>query len=96
MARKRIALDVDNTIADTFGYMHRYMLREHGIDYNKMGFRSMCSDELVEKTGLTELQLRRILSRFGKTCTDCACIYENYLFDQIPKVSHGIKGKKFF
>ncbi len=60
MARKRIALDVDNTIADTFGYMHRYMLREHGIDYNKMGFRSMCSDELVEKTGLTEPQLRRI------------------------------------
>ena len=39
---------------------------------------------------------REISGKFGKTCTDCACIYENDLFDQISKISHGIKRKKFF
>ena len=59
-AKKRIALDVDNTIADTLAYMSRYMLREHGIDYGKMEFASMSSDELTQRTGLSEAQLREI------------------------------------
>ncbi|MEM0143391.1 MAG: hypothetical protein QXL94_05515 [Candidatus Parvarchaeum sp.] len=32
---------------------------------------------------------------FGKTCSDCACIYENDLFEDIHRTSDGLKEKKF-
>ncbi len=39
--------------------------------------------------------LRKKSKLFGKGCTDCACIYENDLFEDISKSSKRIKNKRF-
>lgn len=86
-------------ISEVYGNSRSCAFSRHRIVLFKGEFYPCYTRSILDSgrfASTTPESLRGISNQFGKTCTDCACIYENDLFDQISKVSRNIKRKKFF
>lgn len=86
-------------ISEVYGNSRSCAFSSHRLVLSKGKFYPCYTRSILRsgKFASTTLEsLRGISNQFGKNCTDCACIYENDIFDQISKVSHNIKRKKFF
>ncbi len=75
-------------------YFSRYRIVLYGNKFYPCYTRSIIEKGKFSSDNPGDLKKKSHL--FGKECSDCACIYENDLFDEISRVSKGVKNKKFF
>jgi hypothetical protein len=84
------------TISDEYNNSRKCVFSRHRAVLSKNRFYPCYTHSIIDSDRFSSDTIKEMKTkRFGEGCTDCACIYENDIFEQIYRVAGKVNNKTF-